>query len=334
MGRVQSAPDSFGATRQTVEVMCQQIRDSARDPMVQRAALNCARAFRGGPLYIGRDPLHDPAALAESCWWWAKHYIRFVHHEALIRQWLNEANQLQLLISPDVLVRMEDRKGDCAIFTSLVCAFLSCLGVDWEIVTVAANPAEPGVFSHVYARAVLPGFLRLALDASHGKYPGWQVPQAHSTRTQVWDMQGRPVEDRDSRWSGLHSYHGLGDDSTTLNDPFGVYSTDTSAGRESVDVNTYNPTPGSAAPGFNWGNFLGNLANQWTQIGGRVIAPTTTIQRGPNGQLMISTPAGSPAGSALVSASAGAGAALPSSLVWIAGGVVVAMVLASALAKK
>jgi hypothetical protein len=35
-----------------------------------------------------------------------------------------------------------------------------------------------------------------------------------------------------------------------------------------------------------------NLANAWTQIGSKVIAPTTTYTVGKNGQITYSTPAG------------------------------------------
>jgi hypothetical protein len=331
-GRVPSAPDSVGATAQTVEVMCSQIAASARDAEVRSLAAGAAARFRGGPFYMpaaaGDRATSDPAALAGSCWWWAKHFIQFELHDKTIRRLLNEADQQQLLISPDVLVRMENRRGDCAIYTELICAFLSVLGVRWEIVTVAANPREPGVFSHVYPRAVLPDGSRLALDASHGKYPGWQVPRAHTSRIQVWDMRGRPVADSDSRWNGLHGYQrGLGDDAegtpftytpdvsttTTLPDPFGLYN------------GARAPSPSS----FNWGNFVGNLANQWTQIGSRVLAPSTTVQRGANGSLAIVTPGNSPVGSALIGTAAGAGAALPSGLLWLGAGVLAFMVFAS-----
>jgi hypothetical protein len=77
--------------------------------------------------------------------------------------------------------------------------------------------------------------------------------------------------------------------------------------------------PGSAPPaassssGF-W-NFLGGLVNQWSAIGGRVIAPTTTIQSGPGGTT-ISTPAGSPVPAANLSA-LGVGLGSGNSIMWI-----------------
>jgi hypothetical protein len=326
-GRIPSDPDPDTATAQTVAVMCDQVRSSARDPEVMRAAFDAARRFRGGPLFRGEA--NSPAALAQSCWWWAKQCIRFELHEAMIRRLLNERNQLQLLISPDVLVRMTDRRGDCAIFTELICSFLSVLGVPWEIVTASVDPREPGVFSHVYPRAVMPDGSRIALDASHGRFPGWRVPSAHTFRDQVWDMDGRPVDDRGSRFDGLHGYvgRGLGDDSTTLSDPGGWFSLDQGGGT---------PAPSAPAPsggGFDWGSLFGGLANQWTQIGGRILAPTTSIQRGPNGQLYISTPNSPTAATAAAAGSAVIGSGgIPSTFVW-AGIAVLAVVMVTSMSK-
>jgi hypothetical protein len=327
-GRIPSDPDPDTATAQTVAEMCDQVRSSARDPEVMRAAFDAARRFRGGPLFRGE--VNSPAALAQSAWWWAKQCIRFEHHEATIRRLLNERNQLQLLISPDVLVRMADRRGDCAIFTELICAFLSVLGVPWEIVTASVDPREPGVFSHVYPRAVMPDGSRIALDASHGRFPGWRVPSAHTFRDQVWDMDGRPVEDRGSRFDGLHGYvgRGLGDDKTTLSDPGGWFSIDQGGGTPAPAA-----APAPAGGGFDWGSLLGGLANQWTQIGGRILAPTTSIQRGPNGQLFISTPNSPTAATAAAAGSAViGGGGIPSTFVW-AGIAVLAVVVVTSMSK-
>ena len=140
-----------------------------------------------------------------ACWWWAKHQLKFVHHSALILVWLNERDQLQLLIEPSVLVRMRQMRGDCAIYTMLICAFLDCFHVPWEIVTLAVNPSQPTIFGHVFPRVVLPDGRRVALDASHGKYPGWQVPRNHTFRSQAWDQDGEPIPDTPT-FEGLHDY--------------------------------------------------------------------------------------------------------------------------------
>ena len=196
--------DPDRATAQTVELMCRIIDRAAGDPVLKAAARDAVRRFKGGLLYwlSRRDPFLHPGAIAESVWWWAKHVLKFVHHDGLIQVWFNERDQLQLLIGPDLLLRMEKPRGDCAIYTMLECAMLRALGVGFEIVTLAVNPNEPEIFSHVYPRAILPDGGRLALDASHGSYPGWHVPAEHTLRLQVFDERGNPVMDAAPRFRG------------------------------------------------------------------------------------------------------------------------------------
>ena len=223
-----ASADPDEATAQTVEQMCRQILQSAQDPLVQRCAESAVKQFRGGPLWAiaGIDPFSDARspnsavddstrsqAIAESCFWWAKHNLKFVHHDELIEVLLGEVGQLQLLISPDVLVRMNRMEGDCAIYTMIVCAMLEVHQIPWEIVTLAVNPQEPEIFGHVFARAILSDGRRVALDASHGVYPGWQVPVQEIHRLQVWDESGSPIADQGARFNGLHNYirRGFGD---------------------------------------------------------------------------------------------------------------------------
>jgi hypothetical protein len=170
------------------------VRAAADDDAVKQAATDALRQFAGIDGAVG------------SAWRWCKLYIKFVHHEFIIQQRLGESGHLQGLISPEVLVRMERPEGDCAIFSECIAAFLTVFGVPYEFVTVAVNPDEPEIFSHVYVYAVLPDGSRLPLDASHGQYPGWQVPSSRVSRRQVWDSSGNPVPDRGSRFDGLHAY--------------------------------------------------------------------------------------------------------------------------------
>jgi hypothetical protein len=205
--------------------MCQQIKKGADDPAVREAALRAMQQFGG----------RDALSLAWAAWYWCKTYIRFVHHEFLLRRHLGESDHLQGLISPDALVRMPRPEGDCAIFTSCLCSFLRILGVPYEVVTVAVNPAEPEIYSHVFPYAVLEDGRRFPCDASHGTRPGWQVPSSDVSRRQVWDADGKPVEDQGSRFEGLGNYglrghRGLGD-LTCLdpNDPSSCSQTDTTS---------------------------------------------------------------------------------------------------------
>ena len=182
--------NSDRATAETVACMCKYISDAQNDPGVWAAA---GEAQRWG-------------SAAAGAFWWAKHNIKFVQDDLLVARLLNETDQLELLVTPPVMVRSSRPQGDCDDFTMMVCALLKLLGVGFEIVTVAADGVDPSRFSHVFCRAVLSDGSRIPLDASHGKYPGWCVPASRTYRIQVWDESGAPIKDAGSKWNGLHGF--------------------------------------------------------------------------------------------------------------------------------
>jgi len=319
-----SLSDPWQATQETILYMCGLVRASASDPVISEAAADAVKRFA---FWCGGDK-RSPGVLAESCWWWLKHAIKFVHHQKLLRAWLGKADELQLLISPDVLLKMEQPKGDCAVFTCLICAMLDALGVPWEIVTVAVDPNQPEIFSHVYPRAVLESGMRLALDASHGKYPGWEVPRRRVSLKQVWNSQGEPIPDEDSGFRGLH---GMGLSGCALNG----LGQDDGSGDYTEYTETTTTTDGGSA-----GSSAGSsstataaelaLLNSGMNLVGKVVAPTVT-ETGPGGT-SITGPA-----SALQSilTSTGVNLGSTSSSVLVLGALAVgALLLISMLGKK
>lgn len=181
----QSSEDPTEATAETVQYMCELIHDSLADGIVRRALAECWPVSR---------PITDEK-IAVAIWAFAKQHVRFVHHQKLLVAWLNAPKELQLLIQPDCLLKMREPKGDCAVFTTLIAAMCDCAGLPWEIVTIACDPRQPGIYSHVYPRVILPDGRRLTMDASHGKYPGWEVPAAHTTAKAIWDQDGQSIRD-------------------------------------------------------------------------------------------------------------------------------------------
>lgn len=252
--RVVASADPDTATAQTIQIMCQHVKAGAADALVQQTARGAAGQF--GNLGVRRSGTstgvsdagpRDATALAGAAWWWCKVYLKFVHHDFIIRQRVGETGHLQGLISPEVLVRMDKPEGDCAIFSECVAAFLTVFGVPYEFVTVAVNPNEPTIFSHVYLYAVLPDGSRLPLDASHGQYPGWQVPSGHVSRRQVWDANGNPVADQGSRFAGLGMYglRGLG---ALVCDDMGCYDDGTGAVASGAQSPDYGVIPQTTVP--------------------------------------------------------------------------------------
>jgi hypothetical protein len=198
----QLSDDPDTATQQTVQEMCRQIHQAAADPLVQSVARRAARMFAGGPTSFGP---------ADACWLWCKHNLKFKHHGSMFEAWSSDLGdprtKLQLLIAPDVLLRMSRLEGDCAIYTMMICAMLEALGVEWDIVTAAVDARQPEIFGHVWPRAILPDGNRESLDASHGKYPGWQVPSYDIHRVWIFNASGQRVGGEvGPRFTGLHDY--------------------------------------------------------------------------------------------------------------------------------
>jgi hypothetical protein len=342
-------------TAKTTRRMAQLTAESIGTPRLHNFARRSAVTWRGGPLYKGRAiNWEDQRQLACSVWFGVNSSMRFVEHSEQIRALLNESDQLQLIISPDVLLKAKRPEGDCAIYTTLVCAALATLGIHYEFVTLACDPREPHLFTHVYARAVLNDGSRIPIDASHGKYPGWEVPLHHQIRKQVWDEAGHPIEDRQpypvahlGQYSRVRRVMprrivGMGQvDQVDVTQEGYPVTVDTSGSGPYAGA-PYNfpditgiavPYPtGTATTGVNWNQQIANLLNQGVKLAGQVVAPQTTLIRGPGGQLYYQAPASSggalPAG-ALLTPTGGGG-----TLLLIGGAVVIGILLISQLGKR
>lgn len=356
-GEVQaSLTDPFVATHQTAQYMAALIHAGAKTPVVKEATQRACDLFRGGPLYassVGAAAKLPAGAICESIWWYVKHALKFVHHQKMLVAWLNRPGELQLLIAPDVLLSMENPRGDCAVYSTLICAMLECAGIPWELMTVAADPQlGPEVFSHVYPRSVLPG-QRLPMDASHGKYCGWEVPADRVLNSQVWDELGNPIADQGSRFQGLHGVgtmapnvridimrqlarrtaglgccQGLGDDAI----PLDVQEGGTYEPPPPTDVTVFNPNT-SGGGSTDWTNLFGSLATTWTKAiapaVGQSISPTTQVVRNADGSYSVITP-----GSNTAVAGSLLGGAVGSSSLLMIGGLLIGGVLLISLMKK
>jgi hypothetical protein len=350
------------ATAQTIARMAQLTSESIGTPRLHSFARSSAQRWRGGPVYKGRAVnWEDERQLSCSIWYGTNSSMKFVEHSAQIRALLNEQDQLQLLISPDLLLTKRRPAGDCAVYTPLVCAALGTLGIHYEFVTLACDPRDPDLFTHVYARAVLRDSHRLPLDASHGKFPGWEVPREHQIRKQVWDEAGNPIEDAQphpvphlGQYSRVRrvmprrivgfgqvadgidvSQEGYpvtvdtsGGSTTTLGYP-GMPSGIPSGYPVSVPVNA--PTVPST-PSFNWDQALASFLGQGIKLAGQVVAPQTTLIRGPGGQLYYQAPASSGGAvptAGILSPTGGGG-----SFLLIGGAVLIGIIALSVLGKR
>lgn len=126
-----------------------------------------------------------PGESPESAVWrWVRSRVSFVDDLTTARPLGNlDIPVVEVLIRPVDLSAMCSsggcrRVGDCDDFSMYVAALLASLGRRVSFVTVAADPAAPQQFSHVYVASYPPEGGRVALDASHGPSAGWETPNA------------------------------------------------------------------------------------------------------------------------------------------------------------
>lgn len=167
--RTPASSDPDTAVAQTVVLMLGAIERAAGSPIIQRSA-------SGSSL---------PWISAAHAFWFSKSHVKFVNDDKLLRIALGICTPEEFLIEPPRLITMPRPRGDCDDFTMLVCSLLACDGIPYQIETVAADPRVPGIYSHVFCSAIVDG-QHLPLDASHGAYPGWEVPIERVTRRQIW----------------------------------------------------------------------------------------------------------------------------------------------------
>lgn len=170
------------STAQTIDLMRAYSRQGALTPQVREATALALSLNRREPIDWSRERSN-----CERLWTWVRTHVTFREDETHLeglgmpskRAWDTE-----LLITPQALLRMPNPTGDCDDFSMLLGSMLVCCGMLTCFVTVAADPTQPGVWSHVYVATYLSDGSRLALDASHGKYAGWEAPQ--SMRRKEW----------------------------------------------------------------------------------------------------------------------------------------------------
>ena len=132
-----------------------------------------------------------------------KRKIRFVSDDVTAEPftaWARGGDIVETLVRPVDMRIMDDPQGDCDDFAMTIRARMRALDIPCDFVTVAVDPQDPGRFSHVYAVADCsrgacgPRYSgRVALDASHGGYPGWECPNPWGKRAQwpgfpVWKI--------------------------------------------------------------------------------------------------------------------------------------------------
>jgi len=169
----------------TIDMMAKYVREDASSIEVQQAATEAVPP--------GTDPI-------EGIFQYVKRLIRFQSDERTAEPLESHLAQAGMGAYPviEVLIRPRDmvtwrsdtgtgQVGDCDDYAMLTATLLLAKGIDASFVTVAADPRQPGNYSHVYVAAFQQGN-RIPMDTSHGEYPGWEVSD-HVTRRTEWPIK-------------------------------------------------------------------------------------------------------------------------------------------------
>jgi hypothetical protein len=158
-------------TSQTVAYMDELATADANDPAVEAAT---AAALDEA----GIDASADPFRVACAIYWWLKRTIRYVPTPG------TSPLVDQTLISPCAVLAMPEPIGDCPQFSMLAAAMLRCCCIPSMYVTIAAEPAAPELWSHVYNTVeIFPGQY-MPFDSSNGPEPGAEYARPYKRR--VW----------------------------------------------------------------------------------------------------------------------------------------------------
>lgn len=166
---------------QTIDIMRRLAAEDATDPLILEQ-VNRAYELGNGDILEGVFRL-------------VKGMVRFQTDQdtaaGLPANEFDRENVVEILIRPVDVIKMQ-KAGfkpveDCDGFTNLVACLLLVAGVPCNYVTAAVDPEAPGRFSHVYVAAYPTPERRVVIDASHGKYLGWEVPGAQ--RLEEWPVR-------------------------------------------------------------------------------------------------------------------------------------------------
>jgi len=154
--------------------------DDARWPQIQERAQSAVAMGNGDPI--------------AGLWRTIKALLRFSHDSDIAHALQTSDPRIPDVV--EVFIRPIDQEllirangwgmEDCDGFVLYAGCLLMALGIPASLVTVAADPAEPNRFSHVYL-AAYPNGRRLPLDFSHGPEPGWEC--RHLGRIEEWPIE-------------------------------------------------------------------------------------------------------------------------------------------------
>lgn len=162
--------DNLTSTTDTINKMIGLVQQNVSSPTIQKAL---------DEIELGLGNNTSAEDWCRGIFWYVKKHVKFATDEHTLVQDLgiqDLEDGKELLFSPSYLLQMPTPTGDCDDFSTLIATLLIAAGVQQVFFcTVAADSKDPSAFTHVFVRVMLSNGKMLALDASHGQYPGWET---------------------------------------------------------------------------------------------------------------------------------------------------------------
>lgn len=161
-------------TAETVQQMCRLIEEGSRDPLVNRTAIAILQA--------AKVPQFDFEGERRALYEWLRRSIRFVR----------DIEGKETLRSPRETLTVG--AGDCDCNTILTLALLKTIGQRVRIITIAAHPEAPDIFSHVFGEVRDERGRWIPMDSARRK-PGYGRGPSGAFRVYAWDPEDGSCED-------------------------------------------------------------------------------------------------------------------------------------------
>jgi len=164
--------DPDGQVRATMNLVRRYLRNDAQHPFFRQHAQKIADANPGDPI--------------QAVWTHIKRDLKFQQDEDSAQRFeIGDARKpdiIEVVIRPIDQALLIELTGsgfeDCDGYELYAGCILTALGIPVSLVTIAADSEDLSRYSHVYLAVYPNGYSkspRIALDFSHGDYPGWEA---------------------------------------------------------------------------------------------------------------------------------------------------------------
>ena len=191
-------------------------------------------------------PEYDTRAAAKAIYNWVRTNFRFVPDPiGYDENW--QPTGYETLRPVEELLQV--RAGDCDDINSILLAsLLSSVGIVVRLVTVASDPDQPGLFSHIYFEALIDGEW-VAVDAARPGAKFGREPE-YWTAKRIWGLDGGYVDigTADTEGATMNGLRGLGQDDGTDDSGIDWGAIATQALSETPQIISAVRAPGSALP--------------------------------------------------------------------------------------